>query len=246
MGVALESRHVSESSNGLFHCGRCGHFFKARTGTGVIRRCPKCGGDPALAIDDRRVRKMNAEGEVVRGIAPNPEAGEEETAPHQHARHEGRHSRRNHKKTNPAMRRLVIFVALWLIVLGVFAVAVVIRNNRKAREDADRAERYKTERAEQSGPFFQNLNAMDREFIRNAYPKCQETLFGILQNLSPESRSHWVCDPLDTIKKMARFGSTFFSCKPDELPEHEYFGILDTPKGRMVESLWKTPDDRRI
>ncbi len=243
MGATLESRHVSNPTTGLFHCGRCGIFFKAKIGPGVIRRCPECDGDPTLALDDRRVRKLKADATVVRDLAANPDAaGKADDESRQGKQHAHQHRR----KINPTLRRLVIFVGLWLVVLGVIAAAVMIRNKRRDREGAQRTARYKAERTSESDPFSRVLNPADREFIKTAYPDCQESLFGFLQSVSPEMRSHWVCDPLNTIGAMTGFGDANPSYPPDEMPEQEVFTILNTPDGRMVESLWKAPDGRNI
>jgi len=234
---------VNESNTGLFHCGRCGIFFKAKIGPGVIRRCPECGGDPALALDDRRVRKLRSDETIVRDLAANPDAASHAAAA---TRHDAAHAPRNRPKISPLLRRSLIFVGLWLVLLGVFAAGVMIRNHRQEREETERSARYKADRGNESDPFSPNLGPVEREFTRVAFPGCKNALSGFLQGGSPETRSHWVCDPLNMIGPMTRFGDAHPSYPPDQMPTQEYFGILDTPEGRMIESLWKTPDGRRI
>jgi hypothetical protein len=244
MDSALESRRVSEPNTGLFHCGRCGAFFKAKPGPGVIRRCPECGGDPAPALDDRRVRKVTPDQAIVRDLAANPEAAEQaREEPRPHTKH---HESRSRRKAKRSLHRLLAFVGLWLVLLGVIAAAMMIRNRRQEREETERIGRYKADHANDLALPAKDIDAIDRELIRNAYPDCQKSLSRFLQTATPETRSHWVCDPLNTLGPMTRFGEANPLYPPDQMPEYEYFGVLHTPEGRMVESLWKAPDGRRI
>ena len=63
--------NVNEATNGYFHCGRCGRFFQADIGVVLVRRCPNCGANPALDLEDRTESKLPAaDAEEPQSIVP--------------------------------------------------------------------------------------------------------------------------------------------------------------------------------
>jgi len=227
---------------GLFHCGRCGSFFKAAVGAAAFRRCPDCGGDPAVALDDRRVRKLTAEGTVVRDLGADQRAADESPE----AGGGAAHRIRKRRQIDPVVRRLVIFLGVWLLVLGVFAVAMMTFNRRREREDFARATAYKANRVVVRDPLEISLDSRERALVEDGLQECSTALFGYLQSPLPETRSQWVCNPLEMLGPMTRFDEAFASYAADQMPVREYVGVVNTPGGTLIESLWKAPDGRRI
>jgi hypothetical protein len=236
---------MSEIVTGLFHCARCGNFFKGPIGPAVVRRCPECGGDPAVSLDDRRVRKVTAEGTIVRGISAGPEGQEESgEAPDPSPTH--RHRSRHRRDKDQSVLRLVVFLALWVGVLGVFAAAMMMKNQRREREEQSRAEKYRATRIVAQDPLAMNLSATERDLIEEAFPACRTALIGFLQSPSPEIRSQWVCEPLRILGALSRFDQSSTAYQADQAPTNEFLGVLQTPAGKMIETLWKSPDGARI
>ncbi len=232
---------MREPDTGWFHCGRCGSFFKAPLGHAVLRRCTHCGADPALALDDRRMRKVTADGVVVRDLAATGEEAQETSSGRT------RRSRSRRRRTlDPTLRRLVILLGIWIALLGLFAVAMMARNQRREREEVARAARYKPTTPASNDPLAVNFDATQGELVNEAFPQCREALFGFLSSAAPETRSQWVHDPLRMLGPMSRFDQAAAPYAHDEMPTHEYVGLLDTPDGQLLETLWTAPDGRRI
>lgn len=233
--------NVNEATKGYFHCGRCGGFFQAEIGAVLVRRCPNCGADPALDLEDRTESKLPAaDADVVRGMtvgdAPVSLQAAAETT-----------SRSSHRRRgNPALRRLVIFIAGWIILLAVFAVFMKVGNDRREREEAKRLEAYKRSRVENPVGLEISSRVRDREFLRDNFPACHETFVGFLDSASVEARMQWVYGSVDTAGPMTRFYQSNLPYRPKGLPENEYAGVIEAQEGPVIESLWVDEDGRRI
>jgi len=237
---------VNEVRDGFFHCGRCGRFFRAEAGVALVRRCPHCGGDPALALSDRRDPRLPiAAGDIVRDMALGAEPG---AAGNEAAAAESRHQHRagHRRRVSPALRRLVIFIAAWVALLGVVAVVMKVVNDRRESEELQRMNEYKRTRGDKQEGLVISERVRDREFLDDVFGPCQRALTGFLQATSPEERLQWVCDPLRLTGPLSRFYQTNTAFVPGDALENEYLGVIETSTGVIVESLWKGPEGRRI
>lgn len=182
---------------------------------------------------------------MVRGMAVSPlqpQAGAESPPPVSHAKHHGRH----HRRSNPVLRRLVIFIGAWVVILGVFAVGMKVVNDRREREELVRMAEYRESLGSQTEGLTMSGRMSDQEFLKEAYPSCQRTLAEFLRATSSEVRLQWVCDSLRLVGAMERFYQANTAYYPTELLENEFIGLIETSQGPVIESLWKAADGRRI
>jgi len=232
---------VNDATNGYFHCGRCGRFFESDIGVAVIRRCSHCGADPALELEDRTESKLPpVDADVVRGMtAGNAPAS---LPPAAQPMHHGGHRR----SANPALRRLVIFVAVWVLLLGGFAVMMKVLNDQREKGENERLEAYKRGRGKSNEGLKMSDRVRDREFLEDSFPACNEAFARFLNAASAETRMQWVYGSVDVAGPMTRFYQGNLPYRPEKVPKQSFVGVIETPAGPIIESLWVDEDGRQI
>jgi hypothetical protein len=232
---------VSESTKGYFHCGRCGRFFQAEIGVVAGWQCPHCGADPSLELEDRAESKLPAsDSDVVRGMSagvastPAPPSGQTVQS--------GVHRRRR----SAPVSRLVIFIAVWVFLLAGFAVFMKVVNDRREREEEERLRAYKKGRSVEEQGLQISERHRDRQFLKEAFPHCQTAFGQFLHASSPEARMQWVHESAELAGPMTRFYQSNLPYRPETAPKPDFIGVLETPGGLIIESIWDDEDGRRI
>lgn len=226
---------MSGTQAGLFHCGRCGALFEAQAGGTVVRRCPECGGDPVPPPPCRELAEAT-QGQV----SSHDRGGGSEGGDARRSR-----SKRS-RKVSPAVRNLVIFISVWVLLLGVFAVSVKMVHERGAREDRERAAQRRRAQETTADGARRGFSERDRVFLTKAVPGCRVAFFSFLQSVTPEARAQWILGGAATIGRMQRFYQANTLFLPEKMPEQQYIGVLETNEGPMVESLWLTSEGYRV
>lgn len=139
-----------------------------------------------------------------------------------------------------------MFIAAWVFLLAVFAVIMKVVNDRREREEEERLKAYKQGRGEESQGLQISDRARDREFLREVFPSCQAAFAQFLHSPSPEARMQWVHESAELARPMTRFYQSNLPYRPETTPEHDYLGVLESPTGLIIESLWGDEDGRRI
>jgi hypothetical protein len=84
-------------------------------------------------------------------------------------------------------------------------------------------------------------------FLSETGPEISRVFFGFLAGGTPEARNQFVLDPIDTASKMARFYdlNPIANIAPETLVSQQS-AVLDLPRGRAIETQWKTADKNQI
>jgi hypothetical protein len=206
-----------------------------------MRRCPHCGADPSLGLQDRAASKLPEAGsDVVRGMSAA--AGTESVSPGGPTVHTGLHRRR----TSSGAQRLVVFITLWIVVLGVFAVVMKVLNDRREREEEVRLKAYREGRSETSQGLRMSGRVRDQEFIEEVFPSCSDAFNRFLQSTTAEVRMQWVHRSGEFAGEITRFYQSNLPYRPESMPTHDYIGVIETPAGPIIESLWNDADGRQL
>ncbi len=213
---------MSESEEGWFHCGRCGHLFRGQADPGRRGACPSCGGDP---------------------VPDAPQPVEEPAAGPAMVRHKRRRKSaedpekpksRQHGSRKKA-RAVMIFTIVWVLMLGVLAVmSKHLWPDSPTASDND------------SAAFHSALGAEDQQLLQIQIPACSQTLQQFLANPAPESRAAQVLGSIAMIGKMALHQQGHPILRSEEVKELLHRDVLRTPAGRAIETLWKLDEERTV
>lgn len=208
---------MSDSSGAWYHCIRCGSLFKASADPEARGPCPECGRDPAGEEEREAPSPVR-----IRRKVRKPRSGEPRTA-------SGKP--RDRKKE----RALVVFVVLWLTLLG----ALAIKLGSRAGKDGPTVE---VEDANKVG----DLSKDDFRLVQDQLDACGKRLGEFLAASDIAGRSSHVLRAERTVQRMARFHqftAIFPSLKKREI---ELFHVIHTPVGRAIETLWTEEDGERV
>jgi hypothetical protein len=113
------------------------------------------------------------------------------------------------------------------------------------------AKRYWGGRSQNPKPFVSQvevkkvISTEDIILLEKSVPQCSFSFTNFLASGTPEARSQFVINPIDTVALMSRFNSMnpLFSIDPKTLTLRAN-EVLHLPTGRAIETLWSTADDR--
>lgn len=124
------------------------------------------------------------------------------------------------------------FAAVWVVLL--LLVAGIVQVIRKGTADP--------EQADEGLPVISE----DHRLASDALPECRRVLDGFLATLVPEARSEFVLDPAEMLSLMIRLRQENQVQRGDQDPELLLWGVLDTPRGKGIETLWDLGGGQRV
>lgn len=86
----------------------------------------------------------------------------------------------------------------------------------------------------------------DQRLVNSALPECRRALDGFLGTLVPEARSEFVLDGSRILPRMLRLRQENQIQRGDENPELLLWSVLDTPRGKGIETMWDLGAGQRV
>jgi hypothetical protein len=206
-----------------FHCGRCASLFRAQAGDIEDRRCSSCGENPVLAPDIQPVPAAGMKTARDPMLRVKMAEVEKPTIFKREIRqHKGRHF----------TLKLVVVWALLMAVLAICSKLFWSKESQEARTESSQ------------------LSVADRNslILEKEYPKCVQVMSGFISAGTPEAKNQFVLNPLDTVRKMARF----YHLNPIESIDPMSVrgvsnGLITLGNGtRLIETRWMVSDGRII
>lgn len=204
---------MSDNSGAWYHCTRCGSLFKAPADPEQRGVCPDCGGDPGGEEEPpapagpvkvrRKIRKKQPSRSSSRGA-------------------EGRKA-----------KALMVFVIVWVVLLGLLAISFHRRGNSPATAASD-------------GPSLTSEDIDDQRLLRDHLDACGKRLMEFLQEPDTGAQALHVLGGGRTVQRMARVQQFNPSYTTDEAVEIQRYGVIRTPAGRGIETFWKLGEDKSI
>lgn len=214
---------VSESEEGWFHCGRCGHLFRGPAEPGRRGVCPSCGRDP---VPD----------------APKP-ADEEAAGGRERVRHKRRRNSfeergeskpRRHGSRKKA-RAVMIFTIVWVLMLAAITMTTkIFWPDSPIPSAGDPAAHYTP------------LVSEDQQLLHERWQACAVGFQEFLANSAPESRTTYVLGRTAMLGRLMRHQQSHPVIRSDETPEPLHRQVLHTPAGPAIETLWKLDGERTL
>lgn len=183
------------------------------------RPCPECGGNPIVDASEFAFVK----------------AGRKSRVPLQERQGSAPVSSRglDHSRSGGRTKGVAVFVIIWVLFLaGVVGLVAWMRSGDEVREAGD--VKSIAESAEES------------QFITDAYNDCYLQLLEFLQASSPEARSPFVKEPVETLRLMSRAADRAPVLDGEEKPRMEFFDQFESPVGPAMQSAWIMPGGERV
>ena len=197
-------------------------MFQSPPGESLERFCPSCGSKPSLGIE------AGVPDDAVPQIAGL-------------AGLEAQHDPSTLKEKMSVRRRrtdyfMVKLVATWMLCLLLIIIV---------------AKRYWGDSEENPKPFVSQvavknvISSEDIILLEKSVPQCSLSFSNFLASGTPEARSQYVINPIDTAARMSRFNSLnpLFTIDPSKITLRAN-EVLHLPTGPAIETLWSTTDDR--
>jgi hypothetical protein len=175
--------------------------------------CPDCGEDPSGGVGGPRV-----------------EVGPVRVRRKIRKKQPGKTSRREHKSK---ARALMIFVIVWVFLLGAGAIVMTRMGSQEVPQVADSAE-----------PTRQEIE--DQRLLQDNLEACGKRLAEFRAAPDVGSRALHVIGAGRAVQRMTRvqqFNPSYPTTEPVNVDEYR---VIHTPAGRAIESLWKQEDGERI
>lgn len=217
MGRTVSDGMEDQEKTGWFHCGRCGALFSAELGTGVPECCSECGKDPV--VDQSEIAFVQAAGSPGAKLL----AGQGEGTNSSGGRHGGEPKRKKERNG------LVVFVGIWVVILITLAGAV--KYFRGSNEDS-----------EELG--FGIVSDKQR-LVNDEFHECKRKVVEFLEAGAPERRAEHVINSVDSLRRMSRWQQDITFSVDGGDPEHSIFEVIETPKGKAIESVWALSGNRQ-
>lgn len=173
--------------------------------------CPDCGEDPS-------------------GEGPRVEAGPVRVRRKIRKKQPGKTSRREHKSK---ARALMIFVIMWVFLLGAGAIVMTRMGSQEVPQVADSAE-----------PTRQEIE--DQRLLQDNLEACSKRLSEFRAAPDVGSRALHVVGAGRAVQRMTRVQQFNPSYPATEVLTVDEYRVIHTPAGRAIETLWKQDDGERI
>jgi DNA-directed RNA polymerase subunit RPC12/RpoP len=214
---------VSQKNNSLYHCGRCGAFFKSSLGYHPDRACTDCGRTALLGF------QITAPGADQPGDSPAQLPSTVTTHPPLQKSKPQRHKRKGFTA------QLVIG---WLLLLiAVIAGATYFQQSQKS------SSRPPTPLAAQVDP----AKIQDFKLLQTAIPLCNETLFNFLNSTTDQEQTPFISSPDTTLPRVRKFSRENSTAKID--PQTLSFlrgAVLHLPGRLAIENQYRNQDGRLL
>lgn len=211
---------MSKKNAFLYHCGRCGCFFKSTLGYLPDRACTECGRTPLLGYQ---------------AACPATEISDEPTAdlsPRGETRKTGSHKRQR-QGTN-----IQLVVVGWLLLLvAIIAGASYSRYKIKTKSQHPTAQKAPVDPLES-----QNIALLDK-----ALPSCNKTLSNFIKAATPAESTPFILSSTATTSRLIKFYGENALAKIDPPTLSQIRGaVLHLPGRLAIEIQWQTPDNRLL
>lgn len=86
----------------------------------------------------------------------------------------------------------------------------------------------------------------DVRFIEENFGSCSKTVAEFLMVSAPEEKAQFILNPAKGLSQMLRFGSSGPIVREGGDLKYSYVGLIKTPQGPAIESLWVLDDETQI
>jgi hypothetical protein len=211
---------VSKKNASLYHCGRCGCFFKSTLGYLPDRACTECGRTPLLGYQ---------------AVSPATGIPDEPTADHS-PRRETRKTG-SHKRQRKGLNTQLIVAGWLLLLVAIIAGATYLSSKTKAKSQ------HPTTRKAPVDP----IEAKDFALLNKALPSCNQIFSNFLKAATPADYAPFILSPTTTSSRLIKFYGENALAKIDPLTLTQIrSAVLHLPGRLAIEIQWQTPDKRLL
>jgi hypothetical protein len=217
MDRTLKNGMEDDKKTGWFHCGRCGAFFSADAGAGTPGECPECGRDPVIEESEAAFARSNGSAD-----------GDEERA--SRSEEDGGKARRRGKTKKKPRSGLAVFVGIWLFVL--LLIAGVVKYFQGSKDD--------------DTELGFDIASEDQTLVSTQFSECRRKVVEFLGVGAPERRIEHVMNPGKIVRRLGDGKQDSAYSAPESEPEKEILNVIETPKGKAIETVWGIEGGRKI